>query len=704
MNKPFNLKIYSKLLFLIIGTSLLFFLLYLSLYLYTIQQEKEVYITTSEQFDSEISTLFELNSKTHSATINDVTYWDGLYNFAKTKDLSWYNQFIDEEFKSYEVNYVSVYDSNNQFIVKTSTPEISSSNFIPGQVFSKLYKSKFIRFYMRIPEGVVEVFGATIHPSDDPQKNKFKPSGYFIMARLLDKNYFHNLQKISSSKIKLVNDSKSDLIDEDEVITSELNLKNWDGEVVSKLLFERPFNLDFRSTKKILSIIVIAFIFNLILYLHYARRWMYSPLKTITNILETGNEDSIDDLKRAPGEFGYIGNLFEENNNQKKQLIISKQKAEESDKLKSSFLANLSHEIRTPMNAIIGFSDLLNDSKLSEEDKLEYLKIIRNSGTNLVSIIEDLLEMSKIDAKQISPKLVSFDLNKTVQDLYDTIKVTIPPEKKIDFYILDNPNPTTRNILSDEIKLKQIISNLITNAIKYTENGKVGFGYVVNDKEKVLEFTVKDSGIGIDKKNVSIIFDRFRRIEDDFSAELSGLGLGLAICKAYIEMLGGSIQVESTVGVGSNFVFTIPLQYDEKVVVKTEEEIREDFESNSDKVILIAEDDNINFLLLKKILELKNYTTIRAVNGQEAVTICSTNPAIDLVFMDIKMPVMDGYSAFEKIKVFLPNLPVVAQTAHSSSEDKERVMQAGFTDYITKPLDKDKIFELLEKIFKKNNT
>ena len=557
---------------------------------------------------------------------------------------------------------------------------------------------------MRIPEGVVEVFGATIHPSDDPQKNKFKPSGYFIMARLLDKNYFHNLQKISSSKIKLVNDSKSDLIDEDEVITSELNLKNWDGEVVSKLLFERPFNLDFRSTKKILSIIVIAFIFNLILYLHYARRWMYSPLKTITNILETGNEDSIDDLKRAPGEFGYIGNLFEENNNQKKQLIISKQKAEESDKLKSSFLANLSHEIRTPMNAIIGFSDLLNDSKLSEEDKLEYLKIIRNSGTNLVSIIEDLLEMSKIDAKQISPKLVSFDLNKTVQDLYDTIKVTIPPEKKIDFYILDNPNPTTRNILSDEIKLKQIISNLITNAIKYTENGKVGFGYVVNDKEKVLEFTVKDSGIGIDKKNVSIIFDRFRRIEDDFSAELSGLGLGLAICKAYIEMLGGSIQVESTVGVGSNFVFTIPLQYDEKVVVKTEEEIREDFESNSDKVILIAEDDNINFLLLKKILELKNYTTIRAVNGQEAVTICSTNPAIDLVFMDIKMPVMDGYSAFEKIKVFLPNLPVVAQTAHSSSEDKERVMQAGFTDYITKPLDKDKIFELLEKIFKKNNT
>lgn len=215
-------------------------------------------------------------------------------------------------------------------------------------------------------------------------------------------------------------------------------------------------------------------------------------------------------------------------------------------------------------------------------------------------------------------------------------------------------------------------------------------------------FTVKDSGVGIDKKNIDIIFDRFRRIEDDFSVELSGLGLGLSICKAYVEMLGGTIQVESAIGEGSTFVFTVPLQYDKSNLQKKPEEIANDIESNSDRVILIAEDDNINFLLLKKILELKNYTTIRAVNGQEAVTICSTNPAIDVVFMDIKMPVMNGYAAFEKIKVFLPNLPVIAQTAHSSTEDKERVLKAGFTDYITKPLDKEKIFELLDELFRRN--
>lgn len=700
MNRLYNLKIYSKLLFLIIGTSVLFFALYISLYVYTIQQEKEVYKTTKNQFNSEVTSLFNLNSKTHIATIKDVTYWNDLVKFTQTKDSKWFDKYIGNEFETYEVDYIGIYGLDNQLINKIATAQLKTVDFIPKKFLSKLYNDKLSRFYLKIPEGEVEVFAATIHNSDDPKKNKTKPMGYFIMARLLDKSFIENLNKISSSKIELV-DNNFRVDDNIESVIVSLQLNDWNQNQVAKLLFKRPFNLDFRSTKKILSIIILAFILNIIVYLYFSKRWVYSPLKTITHILETGNEDSINDLKKSSGEFGYIGNLFEENNNQRKQLEISMKKAEESDKLKSSFLANLSHEIRTPMNAIIGFSDLLNDTKVSKSDKLEYLKIIRNSGSNLVSIIEDLIEMSKIDAKQISPRLISFDLNKCIHEIYDTTKVTIPTDKEITLYIIENVNPVSKNILSDEIKLKQVITNLITNAIKYTTNGKVGFGYVIKEKEEIIEFTVKDSGIGIDEKNINIIFDRFRRIEDDFSAELSGLGLGLAICKAYIEMLGGTIQVQSTVGVGSNFVFTIPLLYD-KTTIRNDDikEILNNYESNSDKTILIAEDDNINFLLLKKILELKSYTVIRAVNGQEAVTICSTNPAIDLVFMDIKMPIMDGYTAFGKIKVFLPNLPVIAQTAHSSSEDKERVLQAGFTDYITKPLDKEKIFELLNKLFR----
>jgi signal transduction histidine kinase len=701
MKKIVALNTYLKLLLLIIGTSLLFLLLYLSLYIYTIQQEKEVYKTTYNQYTSEVISLFELNSKTHIATIKDVTYWTDLVNFITTKNEKWFNTYIVNEFETYEVDYIGIYGLNNQLINKVATSNIKTQNFIPKSVFKSLYQSKLSRFYIQIPEGVVEVFGATIHPSEDPKKNKTLPSGYFIMARLINESFLQNLNKISNSKTKLLASSFLPTKDLESVIKYQ-KLEDWKGKTVAQLAFKRPFNLDFKSAKKILTIIIIAFIINVIVYLYYSKRWVYSPLKTITKILESGSQQAINELKSEPGEFGYIGNLFEENNNQRKQLEISKKKAEESDKLKSSFLANLSHEIRTPMNAIIGFSDLLNSKDLSEIDKKEYIKIIRNSGSNLVSIIEDLIEMSKIDAQQITPKLVGFDINASCKELFEYIKVTIPKEKKIVFNYIENPHPIVKNIISDKTKLTQVITNLITNAIKYTENGIVEFGFTVKEKDSIIEFRVKDSGIGIDDKNIKVIFERFRRIEDDFSVELSGLGLGLAISKAYVEMLGGTIRVNSKVGEGSEFVFSIPLKYDTTTIIEEKSVVTTiDLEANHDKVILVAEDDNINFLLLKKILQMRNYTIIRAVNGQEAVTICSTNPAIDLVFMDIKMPIMDGYAAFEKIKTFLPNLPVIAQTAHSSIEDKERVLQCGFTDYVTKPLDKERIFEVIDVVFKK---
>jgi signal transduction histidine kinase/CheY-like chemotaxis protein len=699
MKKIVNLNTYFKLLLLIFGTSILFFLLYLSLYAYTMQQEKHVYKSTYDQYTNEVTSLVELNSNTHTASIIDVTFWDELVKFTKTKDPKWFKRYIIREFNSYEVDYIAIYDINNEFITKTATPKLKTVNFIPKEILPQLYKSKFIRFYMRVPEGIIEVFGATIHPSNDPKKNKSLPSGYFFMAKLLDNDYFTKLEKISSSKITFANDAVNTA--EDDTIATRLPLKDWKNREVAQLLFKRPFNLNFKNTKEILLIIIIASIFNILIYLYYSRRWVYTPLKLITKVLETGNESAISNLKTEPGEFGYIGNLFEENTHQRKQLEISKRKAEESDKLKSSFLANLSHEIRTPMNAIIGFSDLLSNPNLTEADKADYLKIIRNSGTNLVSIIEDLIEMSKIDAKQITPKFRGFDVTKFITEIYETINITIPEEKKIVFSMQHSGELIQKKILSDEVKLKQVINNLVTNAIKYTDNGFVTFGYQVNKQQQTLEFIVKDSGIGIDPDNLKVIFDRFRRIEDDFSAELSGLGLGLAISKAYVEMLGGHINVSSKVGQGSVFSFTIPLKFDESEEIIPSGYSINCLESNSHKTILIAEDDNINYLLLKKILQIKNFTVIRAVNGQEAVTIAEENINLDLIFMDIKMPVMDGYKAFEKINSFRPHLPIVAQTAHSSNEDRERIIRAGFTDYITKPLDKEKIFELLDEVFSK---
>jgi signal transduction histidine kinase/CheY-like chemotaxis protein len=700
MKLTLKLTTYFKLVLLITGICSLFLLLFSSLYLYTVQQENDVFKANSDQYKVEVNRLFDFNSKTQIVTINDLTYWDALVKFTKSKDTLWFKKYISNEFPTYEVDYISVYGLDKKYITSVAKPYFKSKDFIAEEAMRKLYKTKFSRFYMKVPEGVVEVLGGTIHASSDPGKTKTKPAGYMFMARLLDKAYFKNLADISTSKVSFFNHINEYILGNKKV-SSLIKLKDHNDHAVTQLLFERPSYLNFERTKELLLIIVITTLVGLIAAIYYSRKWVYKPLRLVTNILETDREISIKLLKKEPAEFGYIGNLFEDHRKNRFQLEKAKEKAEESDKLKSTFLANLSHEIRTPMNAIIGFSDLLLNESLSENLKLKYLKIINSSGKSLVSIIEDLIEMSKIDAKLITPNYKGVDIEKCIKDLYNTLKVTIPEDKRIDFYISESADKLQNNILTDEVKLKQIIVNLLTNAIKFTDNGHVAFGYSINKEEQLIEFRVEDTGIGISKKDLKVIFDRFRRVEDDYSISLSGLGLGLSISKAYVEMLGGEIKVESIYRRGSIFKFTIPLIYEE-YTVENNLDNDECSNTNSDaKIILVAEDDNINFLLLKTILELKNHTVLRARNGQEVVDISASNAAINLVFMDIKMPVLDGYEAFEMIKKDNPNRIVIAQTAHSSAEVKERIMKAGFSGYITKPLDKEKIYEIINEVSKR---
>lgn len=470
------------------------------------------------------------------------------------------------------------------------------------------------------------------------------------------------------------------------------NIQN--QKIIDELIFY------FTSLKNELLILLLSIFFITIGILFFIKKWLFNPLKLITDSLETGNKKSIKLLKTIPGEFEHIGNLFQDNDNHKYELVSAKIKAEENERLKSTFLENLSHEIRTPMNAIIGFTDLMLTTSLSDDEKKEYLSIIHKSGTGLVSIIEDLIEMSKIDTNQIEPNYTDIDLDKCLIELYNTIKIDIPKSKKIDFYIIKSNTLLFYNIKVDEVKLKQIIINLVYNAIKFTEEGYVAFGYeVIEDGElDFIEFTIKDTGIGISKENQKTIFDRFKRVESDLTIEKGGLGLGLAITKAYVEMMGGRISINSNQNKGTVFTFRIPLKYDKTNKLEVCKVSDNSFKMPlNSKTILIAEDDNINFLLIKKMLQVTNYEIIRAENGQKAVDIVLENPTIDIILMDIKMPVMNGYEAFEKINVIRPNLPIIAQTAHASEEDKEKVNVMGFTDYITKPINKELLLKMVEK-------
>ncbi len=694
-------KTFPKILWLIFSSSIFFILLYFALFYYTKKAEKQVYNTTVEQFNNEVTKLLEVNSKPILLAINNDTNWDEFVKFTSAPDVNWYNETIGTELEIYEADYLGVYDANMNFIIRTPTPKIKTIDFIPKKEMELLKKVGINKFYLKIPEGIVEVTGAAIHPSNDPLKKKTPTSGYFFVVRLMDMKYIKNLEKLTSSSI-LFTDTNATLPTPKHQISALYILKDSDNKFVGKLFFKRNFEVYFENAINILYVIIIFFILNLIVNLIYTRKLVYYPLDLVRRALESGNRKAIKELKKTTGEFRYIGNLFEENSNQKIELIKAKIKAEEGDRLKSSFLANLSHEIRTPMNAINGFTELLLNTDISESEKLEYLNVIEKSGKNLVGIIDDLIEMSKIDSNQLTPNLTVVNLESCINELYETVKITIK-NKDIDFKLIKPKTPAEFNIITDDIKLKQVIINLLTNALKFTERGSVTFGFEIDEEKELINFTVKDTGLGIDEDNHKNIFDRFKRVDSDISIKVGGLGLGLAISKAYIDLLGGTISLESKVGEGSVFYFSIPLTYSKVDHITVKEIHNVEIQKSEGETILIAEDDNINFLLFQKMMQKKNYKIIRAINGQEAVDICLNHPDIDLVLMDIKMPIMTGFEAMEQIRPIRPNLPIIAQTAYSSSEDKIKIEEAGFNGYLTKPLSRENLFEMINKYLDKEN-
>lgn len=690
-----NLKVstYSKVMFLLITSGICFLLLYAILFYYTYQQQKQISNNVTEQFDREIDALMELNSDSYTSIIGEVTFWDELVNFIKTKDLKWFDDSIAYLVDTNRVDYIDVYNLNQEFITKVSTSKIMSQNFIPKEIFPILYKNKIIKFNLKIPEGYVQVFGATIHPSEDPFKNKTTPKGYLFLMKLIDSKYFNNLEKISNSQISFY-DSKKNI--DSKFVYSFFDLQNFDGKKMTSLVFKRPMNVNFSTTRNILGIIVVGTFIGFLIFFYFARKWSKTPIKLITNVLK-GDINAIQSLKKIRGEFRYIGKLFEENHNQKLQLQKSKAKVEESDNLKSAFLMNLSHEIRTPMNAIIGFSDLLASENINEKDKNEYINIIKSSGRNLIDIIDDLVEMSRIDTNLVAPNLSNVNLENMIQATFNAVSIT-NNKQNLDFKLIKPNNNLNKNITTDVTKLSQVLINMLDNALKFTDEGFVILDYDFDELNKKINFEIKDSGIGIPDDFKARIFKRFSKTNTHSISANEGLGLGLAISKAYIDMLGGEISVQSQEGVGTTFKFWIPLQYeilDSKKDIETQKSIALILDDSIK--ILVAEDDNVNFMLINQMLKSEKIIVIRAVDGQEAINICKENANFDMIFMDIRMPNKNGHEAFESIRKFNLKIPIVAQTSYSFPEEIDKIVKTGFNDYISKPLNKEAILSLVNK-------
>jgi PAS domain S-box-containing protein len=373
------------------------------------------------------------------------------------------------------------------------------------------------------------------------------------------------------------------------------------------------------------------------------------------------------------------------------ELISAKKKAEESDNLKTAFLHNISHEIRTPMNAIVGFSALLGEPDLDNATQQSYIETIMQSSNHLLSIINDIVDISNIEANLVKTSKHAFDINSMLESLCNQFRLKAS-EKGINLTCESGLTNSEKFIVADSIKLTQIILNLVNNALKFTEKGSVIVS--LRKTENFLHFSVNDTGIGIPSEFHQRIFDRFFQVNNMVSRIYEGTGLGLAISKAYVEIMGGKIWLSSDPGKGTIFHFTIP--YEKQVdseLPKVEMLAPEALFFKRKMRILVAEDVDSNFKLIKYFLSGSNAEIIRAVNGKEAVDKTLSEKNIDLIFMDIKMPVMDGYTAINLIREANIKIPIVAQTAYI--DDRDKAISAGCDGFISKPFDKKKFLEVL---------
>jgi len=382
-------------------------------------------------------------------------------------------------------------------------------------------------------------------------------------------------------------------------------------------------------------------------------------------------------------------------------LILAKNKAEESDRIKSTFLATMSHELRTPLNAIIGFSDLMKDD-ISKEEIDSFAMTIHKSGRHLLGLIEEIFDISLIETGEIKLQFDEVEVNDLLNEIFAVIsrEQILLGKNSIKLRINTPANGNKVRILIDQKRFKQILVNLLKNALKFTKEGYIEYGFTFDNinGNGFLKFYVKDTGIGIAKDKQQLIFDQFRQADDSLTRTYGGTGLGLSISKKLVEILGGEIWVESETGKGSTFFFTLPsdklLSVPVNPVTAVSDIPEYDF---SGKKLLLAEDDDPSFLLLKAMLRKTGIEILRAKNGIEAVSLSRSENDISLILMDINMPEMNGYEATKIIKAEKPSIPVIAQTAYSISGDKERTIESGCDDYISKPIKKQELFRLIQK-------
>ncbi len=686
-------------------------------------QEKiigQYFVNAREQKTSMIHSLIMARSEYYKTLTLDYTYGDDMIQFAAEPDMAWAGINIRVIIDLYHASSVWIYNKAGTAVYSTMDDTISQITpppTLPEPVRSILNREKFIRYFILTSAGLLEVQGATIHGTNDKQRLS-AANGYVFIGKLWDRSYLRTLESGSGCNITVhFHKPFESSFSNTQIFVIPLRNK-WEDTPIAYLKvaldfgpfalirdrFERQYY--FFGAAILLWVLVLGF---------FLVRWVVVPLRKVSLLLESQNLSIGAGPRPSPNEFHEITAMINDFIEQKNALLAgeeqlkkmtesanaARERAEQSDRLKAAFLANMSHEIRTPMNSILGFSELIRKEQISKAEIQEYADIISYSTNRLLRMIDDIIEISKIETGQE-------DLNETAflpEDLLEELCEYYTREKEsagkneiaIRLHLPGDSVPV--QIVTDRAKVRQVLVNLLENALKFTQRGVITFGYT-RPRDGFCEFFVCDTGIGIAAENQDKIFESFRQIDYSNARKYSGTGMGLSISKSLVELMGGRIWVESTPGMGSTFHFTLPVTLREFDLPAPEKpQLRNDF---TGLTVLVVEDEVINARLLGMILQKANVDVLYARNGLAALEMLEQHPETGLVLMDIQMPGMDGFECTRQIRHRWPEIPVVAQSASAYQEESKLCLESGCVDHLTKPIDAAILYRIINRYWKKS--
>jgi len=679
--------------------------------------------------DTILRRIIDLKSSTLTSYIYDNSYWDELLAFSISKDEKWAEENFLPSMKTYNLDCVWLYDKDMNLTYTINDFNDRTFRELPisrEEMKSIVFKDPFAHFFINTSSGLMEISSGPLQPSSD-SKRITPPQGYYIGGRIWDKEYLNDLSVISSSKISIISNIRDTIIKDDlnsyEFI-NEIYLKDWNGSNLVKLRaitesLVTKKSVNFTTYQFIGTIIFIVLIITLISLFLF--KIVNIPLNSITYSLEKESIEPINYLQNQKNEFGQIARLIKDfftnkeylideikmRKNAEEELIIkqnelikSKEKAEELSKLKSNLLANLSHEFRTPLSGIIGISELLME-EIKEFEQLKLLNDISVSGKRLHDTLNSILMLAQFESSEIVLHKEKFNLAKEIQAYVDKYKYKAD-EKKLDLII----NYSDRNIVlkTDKDLFKQIFYNVFDNAIKFTDKGSVtviiSSKYIDSKLYAVID--IIDTGIGIEEKNIGIIFGEFRQVSEGFTRKYEGTGLGLTLTKKFLELLDGKITCNSSVGAGSTFSVCLPAFTEIKIKESeiSEDAVESDLKSELLNVLFVEDNLSNQFVFEKFLTGIANVEF--AADGETAMKLIE-NKSYKLIFMDINLGSgIDGIETARLIRKSesYKDIPIVALTGYAMEHDKDYFLSHNFDYFVVKPFSKIDLLNVINEVKK----